>query len=208
MLAGGDGKLPARPDRERLFLEAVFRRELTAIGNGIGLSPASWRAAATAATLVPVLVMLFRRVTRWEPLREAPMTEWEPVRECDCRLTESPPDMELEDMDGRCVSGRDVCCISWESRQRDQHGCVRTAGGSEREAVGLRRLPWMRPFPKRYWIWVATRLSQSGFLFNAQVQETRAANWVVNVGCKVEVSCSVVDGERDNLGNRGKNRGE
>ena len=117
-LAGGDGRLPARPDRERLFLDKVFRRLLTAMGSGVGLSPASWRAAATAATLALVLVILLRRVTRWLPLRAAPMTECELVRECDCRLTDRPPDAELDDMDGRCVSGRDVWCISCQSRQR------------------------------------------------------------------------------------------
>ena len=64
-----------------------------------------------AATLAPVLVMLFRRVTRWLPLSAAPMTEWEVLREWDWRVMDMPPDNEL-DIDGRWVRGRDVCWIS------------------------------------------------------------------------------------------------
>lgn len=98
--------------RDRPFLDMVFRRELPAMGSAMALSPASVRAAVTAATLVPELVMLLRRVTRWVPLRDPAATECELARECDCRPTDKPPSMELEDMDGRWVSGREACCIS------------------------------------------------------------------------------------------------
>lgn len=108
-LPGGEGRLPAIPDRDILFLDTVLRREPTAIGSGVGRSPAScWRAAAMAATLAPVLVMLFRRVTRWLPLSAAPMTEWEVLREWDWRVMDRPPDKEL-DIDGRWVRGLEVC---------------------------------------------------------------------------------------------------
>lgn len=64
-LAGGDGRLPAMADRAEPCLDIVFRREPpTAMGKGMARSPASPSAAATAATLVAELVMLFRRVTR------------------------------------------------------------------------------------------------------------------------------------------------
>ncbi len=111
-LAGGDGRLPTIADRERPFLDMVFRRELTAIGSGVAMSPDSWRAAATAATLAIVFVMLLRRVMRWAPLRALPRSECELFREWDCRLSVRPPGTEVDEMDGRCVSGRVVCCIS------------------------------------------------------------------------------------------------
>ena len=111
-LAGGDGRLPTIADRERPALEMVLRRELTAIGRGMAMSPDSWSAAATAATLAPVFVMLLRRVMRWAPLRALPRSECELFRECDCRLSVRPPGTDVDEIDGRCVSGREVCCIS------------------------------------------------------------------------------------------------
>lgn len=68
-LAGGEGKLPMIVDRAAADLDMVPRRELTAMGRGPTISPASSRAAATAATLVVLFVMLFRRVTRWVAFR-------------------------------------------------------------------------------------------------------------------------------------------
>lgn len=74
-------------DRAAADLDMVPRRELEAIGSGVILSPASVKAAATAATLADVLVMLFRRVTRWVALRAPDKAEWacecELLRECD-----------------------------------------------------------------------------------------------------------------------------
>lgn len=111
-LAGGEGRLPTTADRERPFLDIVLRRALMEMGSGIALSPDScWRAAARAATLAPVFVMLFRRVTRWVPLRDPESREWELVRECGCRAIDRAG-MGLEDTEGRCESGREVCCIS------------------------------------------------------------------------------------------------
>jgi hypothetical protein len=85
---------------------------LTAMGSGMAMSPDSWRAAATAATLAPVFVMLLRRVMRWAPLRALPRSECELFREWDCRLSVRPPGTDVDEMDGRCESGREVCCIS------------------------------------------------------------------------------------------------
>lgn len=99
-LAGGDGKLPAITDRDKPFLDRVFRR--AAIGSGVVISPDSVSAAASAATFAPVFVMLFRRVTRWAPFRALPMTECEWLREWDCRLRERPPGTDVEeDTEGR-----------------------------------------------------------------------------------------------------------
>jgi hypothetical protein len=83
------------------FLEAVLRRELTAIGRTVEPSPAaSLIAAANPATFVAVFVIDFRRVTRWFALREVPSTtEWELVRACVCRGTR--PDAEAVESDGR-----------------------------------------------------------------------------------------------------------
>lgn len=100
-------------ERPEPCLDIVFRRDPRAMGRGIALSPASLSAAATAATLVTVLFMLLRRVTRWLALSELDSTEWELVREWDCRVAFRPPDIELVDTEGRWVSGREVCCISW-----------------------------------------------------------------------------------------------
>lgn len=113
-LAGGDRGLPAIEVRAMLLRDNVFLRALTEMGSGMGLSPASWRAAATAATLALGFVMLLRRVTRWLALRDALRTECElVVREWDCRPPmDSPAVMELEETDGRWVKGREVCCIS------------------------------------------------------------------------------------------------
>jgi hypothetical protein len=108
-LAGGEGRLPMIADRERPFLDIVFRRELTPMGSGMAMSPDSWNAAATAATLAPVFVMLLRRVMRWAPLRALPRSECELFRECDCRLRVIPPGTEVDEIDGRCESGRVVC---------------------------------------------------------------------------------------------------
>jgi len=111
-LAGGEGRLATMAERERPFLDSVFRRELTAMGRGMAMSPDSWRAAATAATLAPVFVMLLRRVMRWAPLRALPRSECELFREWVCRLSVRPPGTDVDEIDGRCVSGREVCWIS------------------------------------------------------------------------------------------------
>jgi len=100
-LAGGEGRLPRRPDRALPYLDMVLRRDPTVIGSGIAMSPASVRAAATAATLAEGLVMLFRRVTRWFALRELDSTECELLRECDCREELKLPEDGLTDKEGR-----------------------------------------------------------------------------------------------------------
>jgi hypothetical protein len=92
-LAGGDGRLPAMAARAAAALleDAVLRRPPTAIGTaGVDLSvaaAASLMAATTAATLVDVFVIDFRRVTRWFALRDDAPTaiEWELVRRWVCR---------------------------------------------------------------------------------------------------------------------------
>lgn len=81
ILAGGDGRLPEIADRIAVGLEIVPRRPLMVIGRGVILSPASVRAAATAATLAPEFVMLLRRLTRWEALSAPDKAEW--VWECE-----------------------------------------------------------------------------------------------------------------------------
>jgi hypothetical protein len=108
-LAGGDGKLAAKADRLATLLDDTCRRPPPTIG--MGAEPSSLRAAATAATLVTLLVIDFLRVTRLLPLMRPGPTrrEWELVREWDC-LDESPD--EVVDSDGRCVNGREDCCIS------------------------------------------------------------------------------------------------
>jgi hypothetical protein len=112
-LAGGEGRLPRSPDRALPYFDIVLRREPTAMGRGIAMSPASVRAAATAATLADGLVMLFRRVTRWLALRELDSTECELFRECDWREElKLPEDGLTTDKDGRWASGREDCCIS------------------------------------------------------------------------------------------------
>lgn len=111
-LAGGDGRLPTTADRDRPVLETVFRRALMETGRGIGTSPDSWRAAATAAMLAPVFVMLLRRVTRLVPLRALPMIECELLREWVCRPRARPPGTGLDEMEGRWLNGREVCCVS------------------------------------------------------------------------------------------------
>lgn len=100
-LAGGEGKLPTIGGRAVAGLDMVPRRELTAIGNGPTLSPASSRAAATAATLAAVPVMLFRRVTRWVALRAPDKAEyvWELLREWDNGLEAPKEDAEVEEID-------------------------------------------------------------------------------------------------------------
>jgi hypothetical protein len=90
----------------------VLRRDPTAIGSGIAMSPASVRAAATATTLADGLVMLLRRVTRWFALSELDSTECELLRECDCRDEPKLPDDGFTDKDGRWAIGREVGCIS------------------------------------------------------------------------------------------------
>lgn len=119
-LAGGDGRLPRTADRERPFLDIVLRRALMEMGSGIALSPDScWRAAVRAATLAPVFVMLFRRVTRWLLLKDPESKEWELVRECGCRAIVRAG-VGLEDTEGRCERGREVCCISWKNSRDHQ----------------------------------------------------------------------------------------
>jgi hypothetical protein len=93
-LAGGEGKPTAMADRAMPCFDIVLRREPMAIGSGIALSPASVKAAATAATLVPVLVMLFLRVTRWFALSEVDSTECELFRECACLEPLRLPELE------------------------------------------------------------------------------------------------------------------
>lgn len=125
--AGGcDGRLAARTAREMPDFDTVFRRPLLmVIGRAVALSAPSATTspmtAATAATLAAVFVMLFRRVTRWVALSELPRIEWELFLECDCRPG-SPATFELEDIEGRCVNGLDVCCISWAG-QRVTRAC-------------------------------------------------------------------------------------
>lgn len=123
-LAGGEGRLPESVDLGIPFLDVVLRRALIVTGRGMALSPASLRpaATATAATLAPVMVMLLRRVTRWVGLSDPEETEWELFRECDSRLTNVPPVIELEDIDGRWDNGRGAACVSCSSRRGDQHG--------------------------------------------------------------------------------------
>lgn len=62
-------------DRTMVGFEMVPRRELVVMGRAVIMSPASLRAAATAATLAPELVILLRRVTRWA-LRAPERAEW------------------------------------------------------------------------------------------------------------------------------------
>jgi hypothetical protein len=88
-------------DRAMPCFDMVLRREPIAMGNGIARSPASVKAAATAATFVPLLVMLFRRVTRWFTLSEVDSTECELFRECACLEPLRLPELEWIDMDGR-----------------------------------------------------------------------------------------------------------
>ncbi len=99
-LAGGEGRLPTRAERATPRVGyCVLRREYGGDGQGRGMamSPASVRAAATAATLADGFVMLLRRVTRWPALSELDRIECELVRECDCL---GAADDELIDMDG------------------------------------------------------------------------------------------------------------
>lgn len=100
-LAGGEGRLPSRPERALPYFDIVLRREPTVMGRGMAISPASVRAAATAATLAEGLVMLLRRVTRWFALRELDSTECELLRECDWREVLKLPEEALTGKDGR-----------------------------------------------------------------------------------------------------------
>lgn len=47
-------------------------------------------------------------------LRDPAARECELFRECDCRLRRDPPEIELEDIEGRWVNEREVGCVSWE----------------------------------------------------------------------------------------------
>ncbi len=120
-LAGGEGRLPTMADREAPFLDMVFRRAEMVMGSGIALSPASWRAAATAAAWGAVLVMLLRRVTRLA-LTAPTRTEWELLREWDWRLAIKEPAAEVGVTEKRCVSGFDEGWISCVDRREDQRG--------------------------------------------------------------------------------------
>jgi len=156
-LAGGDGKLAAKADRLATLLEDTCRRPPPTIG--MGAVPSSFRAAATAATLAALLVMDFLRVTRLLPLMGPGPTrsECELVREWDC-LDESPDD--VADSDGRCVNGREDCCISChkqflvmisvEVRTRFAPVCGRQAnraGMPDEGRDGVQNIPWKRPLP-------------------------------------------------------------
>jgi len=111
-LAGGEGRLPARLRREPpLFLDTVLRRA-PAIGTAVTFSPASLRTAATAAAEVAVLDMLFRRVTRWVGLSEEDRIECELLREWLWRADMLMVVVEEDDIEGRCASGLEACCIS------------------------------------------------------------------------------------------------
>lgn len=96
--------------RAAALFEAVFLRELTAMG--VTLSPpTSLIAAAMAAAFAAVFVIDLRRVTRWLALRAPLRMEWELVREWDCRVVS--PEEEAVDREGRCwFNGLVVCCIS------------------------------------------------------------------------------------------------
>jgi hypothetical protein len=112
-LGGGEGRLPTKPDRELALLDTVCRRDdAFAMGRADDLSP-SRSAAASAFTLAAGLVTDLRRVTRWFGLREVVRREWEEwelARACVC-LAGSVV-VEEPERDGRCVKGREDCCIS------------------------------------------------------------------------------------------------
>ena len=96
-----------------LFDDDVLRRAVMAMGSAVDVSPAaSLIAAVMAATLVAVLVMDFRRLTRCVALSEEPsVTECELVRAWAC--LETRPEGELIESEGRwSVNGREDACVS------------------------------------------------------------------------------------------------
>lgn len=107
MLAGGEGRPPA-PDLDIRRLPILMGKA----GTLSFMSPIAAAAAAAAATMFALLFeTLLRRATRWEALRGPGTTVWEFVRECDCRAA-FIPFREVEERDGRCVNGLEVCKIS------------------------------------------------------------------------------------------------
>lgn len=123
MLAGGDGRLLRPAASGRRPPDFDVRRLAMEIGSAETLSVISPIAPATAAATAAFAALfdtLLRRATRWPVVRGPEIIVWELLRECDCRVVEIP-ERELDDRDGRCVRGREVCRISYDFVKRDQH---------------------------------------------------------------------------------------